>query len=633
MASFTVSSGASSTGLIVNNGESGTVLSGGVVHNTAINSGGTLELHGTGVWDAVTSGGTELVAGSGAEENFGVVFTGGNLTIGEGGGTFIETYYGGTGTVMSGGVAGSSEVENGGALIISSGGIGVYTTLHSGGTEIIESGGYGGGVTISSGGLAIAQDGASINSVKVGAGGRVDLGAVASNGGPVDLAGTSGTGTDPSALAVVRFTNSSIPNVAISNFGQGDAIDFGFIHGTSGVTFSTTADSLTISSGGSAYTISATGIGASGGQLLVDQDDGSLLYEEAAPCFLAGTLIRTPEGGTAVEDLRVGDEVVVQTREGEEVRAVSWKGSAVAVARPDLRADLSNYPVRILKDAIAEGVPNKDLLVTPDHFAAFEGYLLPVRTLVNDRSIFYDRSQASYTYYHFEAGTHALVYADGMLMDTFLDAGHRRAFSRQAGLLPLRAPDLIEDAVLPWNVHPWFVEPIHRAIAERAKARGIALRETPPALTAESDLHLIADDGRLIQPNRNANGVATFSLPDSIRSVRIVSRTSRKADTIGPFQDDRRFLGVHVGAIELIEGGVRRDIEAHLTDPDLAGWHEIDGEGRWTAGDALVPLGDRRPHAIGLLSLRIISEGLYVLEEQIALQKTHDTRNRLPHRA
>jgi Hint domain len=344
------------------------------------------------------------------------------------------------------------------------------------------------------------------------------------------------------------------------------------------------------------------------------------------PCFLPGTLIRTPEGETAVEDLRVGDDVVVWADGRDEVRAVSWIGSATAVTRPDLQADRSNYPVRILKDAIAEGVPNKDLLVTSDHFAAFDGCLLPVRTLVNGRSIFYDRSQASYTYYHFEAGTHALVYADGMAMDTFLDAGHRRTFSSQAGVIPFKAPDLVADSVLPWNVHPYFVEPIHRAISERAKARGVAVRDTPFALTDESDLHLIADDGRLIQPNRNQDGVATFSLPGSIRSVRLVSRTSRRADTIGPFHDDRRFLGVHVGAIELVEGGVRREIEAHLTEPGLAGWHEIEGEGRWTAGDALLPLGERHPHAIGLLSLRIISGSLYVLDGESVPQKLHKAR-------
>jgi antigen 43 len=334
-----------------------------------------------------------------------------------------------------------------------------------------------------------------------------------------------------------------------------------------------------------------------------------------AACFLAGTFIRTPEGATAVEDLRVGDEVVVWADGRDEVRAVSWIGSATAVARPYLQADRSNYPVRILKDAIAEGVPYKDLLVTSDHFAAFNGCLLPVRTLVNGRSIFYDRSQPSYTYHHFEAGTHALVYADGMAMDTFLDAGHRRTFSSQTGVIPIGAPDLVADTVLPWNVHPFFVEPIYRAIAERARARGIAMREAPLALTDEPGLQLIADDGRLILPNRNADGLATFSLPGSIRLVRLVSRTSRRADTVGPFHDDRRFLGVHVGAIELIEGGVRRALEAHLTDPALTGWHEIEAEGRWTAGDALLPLGERHPHAIGLLSLRIISESLYVRDE------------------
>ncbi|OAZ70812.1 hypothetical protein SRCM100623_02163 [Acetobacter pasteurianus] len=71
----------------------------------------------------------------------------------------------------------------------------------------------------------------------------------------------------------------------------------------------------------------------------------------------------------------------------------------------------------MLKDAIADGVPYKDMLITAEHCLFFEGKFVPVRMLVNGVSIFYDKSITSYDYYHVETDQHSVITADGMLTE------------------------------------------------------------------------------------------------------------------------------------------------------------------------------------------------------------------------
>lgn len=342
--------------------------------------------------------------------------------------------------------------------------------------------------------------------------------------------------------------------------------------------------------------------------------------DQAVVCFLAGTLIRTAAGEIAIEDIRIGDEVFVSIDGRDELRPVTWIGSGHVLSNPNRPLDFGGYPVRILKDAIAEGVPYQDLLVTAEHSFFFEGRLVPIRMLVNGRSIFYDRSFQTYTYYHVELADHAIIHANGMLSESYLDTGNRKNFVQQHGVVPFpgKAKDWAVDAAAPLCVDRAFVEPIFRAIEARAALRGDALQSRPAELTGEADLHLVTESGRIIRQAREADGMALFMIPSNVRSVRIVSRASRPADTIGPYVDDRRFLGVLVGQVVLQDGNLRREIDTHLTNAPLRGWSVPEGRQRWTTGDAVLPLGERAPNAIAMLGLQILAAGPYVVEADAA---------------
>lgn len=144
-----------------------------------------------------------------------------------------------------------------------------------------------------------------------------------------------------------------------------------------------------------------------------------------------------PSGTKAVEDLSVGDEIIAYVDGVATPRRVIWAGQAHCTVRPGLPDDQAGYPVRILKDAIADGVPFKDMLITAEHCLFFDGKFVPARMLVNGRSIFFDKSITSYDYYHIETEEHSVIMADGMLTESYLDTGNRRSFSQKGKVLSI----------------------------------------------------------------------------------------------------------------------------------------------------------------------------------------------------
>lgn len=164
------------------------------------------------------------------------------------------------------------------------------------------------------------------------------------------------------------------------------------------------------------YDIQARGGGASSNILEVD----------IANCFATGTLIATARGEIPIETLRVGD-LVVAAHGGAPLQPVMWIGHAkVNIARhkrPELVA-----PIRIGAGALAEGVPFRDLRVSPDHAIFLDGRLVPARLLVNGTTIVQEIWCLEVTYWHVELPTHGLLVAEGTLAESYFDDGNRKQF-------------------------------------------------------------------------------------------------------------------------------------------------------------------------------------------------------------
>lgn len=335
-------------------------------------------------------------------------------------------------------------------------------------------------------------------------------------------------------------------------------------------------------------------------------------------CFLAGSMVRTLEGDKAVETLKVGDKIITFSPANGEatVRSITWVGKTQAHVRPGLANDEAGYPVRIMKDAIETGVPYKDMLLTSEHCLFFNGQFIPVRMLVNGRSIIYDTSIPSYDYYHIETEDHSVIMADGVLTESYLDTGNRKAFRQEGNVVSLSAgaaKSWEQDSAAPLCVARDKVEPLYHMLSVRAQMLSLPSITEERVLTQDSDLHLVTDKGQIIRQFRTVADKALFMIPADVSSVRIVSRASRPSDAIGPFVDDRRSLGVLIGEISLLEATHPKTITAHLTTPDLGGWDvEENMPCRWTNGDAILPLGNRKPQSLALLSVQILAAGPYL---------------------
>lgn len=157
--------------------------------------------------------------------------------------------------------------------------------------------------------------------------------------------------------------------------------------------------------------------------------DGSSMtfteIENIIPCFTPGTMIATPRGERAVEELQVGDRIITRDNGIQEIRWVGHKemsGKALAAA-PHLR------PVMIRAGSLGNGLPERDMMVSPNH-----------RMLVsNERTqLYFEESEVlaaakhltgaagilsvdvlTTTYIHFMFDRHEVVLSNGAWSESF----------------------------------------------------------------------------------------------------------------------------------------------------------------------------------------------------------------------
>ncbi|OUI93077.1 hypothetical protein HK13_08360 [Acetobacter indonesiensis] len=427
------------------------------------------------------------------------------------------------------------------------------------------------------------------------------------------------SGTD---ISVYHYVFASSGGTII--LGQNSKITVAWLSG-SGTNISGNNSSVTITQGyestdgtkaGATFANGHNGINNLG----VDRDQAK---PQKIACFLAGSMILTTQGVVAVEDLQMGDEVLAfDWQRGEDVvRPLVWVGKAHAVVRPHLPDDEAGYPVRILKNALADGVPFKDMLITAEHCLFFEDKFIPARMLVNGSSIFYDKSILSYDYYHVETAEHSVLTADGMLTESYLDTGNRAAFRQTGKVVTLSAqPRSWENnAAAPLCVARSVVEGLFRQIRARtSKVENARKADGKTTLVHNPELHLVTESGAVIMPMRHEGARYSFMLPPDITAVRLVSRAARPSDVIGPFVDDRRQLGVAVSDIRLVAGRKLTLIKTHLDAQKPEGWYDAGQEDlAWTNGNAFLPLGKMQKGTMGLLSIDVLAAGPYIAETQL----------------
>lgn len=142
------------------------------------------------------------------------------------------------------------------------------------------------------------------------------------------------------------------------------------------------------------------------------------------PCFASGTLIETPGGPCAVEDLKAGDEVL--TRDNG-VQVLRWAGKRhIACHEQAFRAF---QPVRLRKDCFARGVPERDVLVSPNHRILLRNPMVELvsgqkevfcaaQLLINGQTIVRE-PVGEITYHHLLFDRHEVLFASGCESESF----------------------------------------------------------------------------------------------------------------------------------------------------------------------------------------------------------------------
>ncbi len=468
--------------------------------------------------------------------------------------------------------------------------------------------------------------------------GQQTAGITINNGGTLYWSGGSGpinfgTASAGQTNTLILSNESNQVNTPITNFGANSVIEFLGNNATtiSGVTVSGTSTTgvyavAIINSGQPIVTLNnvtfAAGItpvknGTTNTYTVAGLTDQPITGGTEIYCFLAGSEITTPTGTATVETLRPGSIVTTLVNGAAVMKPVKWIGYR-HVNAGDLSGD-DAHPVRISAGAFADNVPCRDLLLTCEHGIFIDGGLIPVRMLVNGRSIIFDITISNFTYYHVELHEHSILLAEGLPVESYLDNGDRGKFSNAeiADIRPkltIRAPGAMDSQrVVPLCVTSDAVKPCWEALNKRADALGLPDYGIELSLTNDPDVHLLTGNGTVIRPFRSAEDRVWFIVPAGSRPVSLVSRTARPCDTMGRYIDDRRALGVSVGEVALHEGANRILITAHLAAPFLKGWHAPEGpKYRWTSGHAQLPLPNTAWPSPAILEVQILQAGPYI---------------------
>ncbi|WP_158927551.1 Hint domain-containing protein [Acidisphaera sp. S103] len=592
-----LSSAVSGGAVEVYSGSSGAII---INHLSAVIEGvvkSTNEIDGVFAEATATVVNYGFIIGNSAVSTNGIVFNAGT--------GFVTNFS--TGTVSGGGIwmGTSGTVVNQGQIIGDSIYGGVYledagqVTNLSGGIISANGGGY--GVKINSGAGTITNAG-TINSgstngpaviLATGAANRVIvdttgvfIGTV--NGGTAaDATLELATGTSTGTISLAGFTNFGsltfdtgadwlvsgastglLASATIAGFGTGDTLA---ITGTETISHTASSGGLTkvTLAGSSNMTLTFTGpisgfhTSTSGG-----------VTDLTTVCFCIGTMIRTPNGEVAIEDLKFGDRVV--TLGNDNTRIITWIGKGKVLATSGQRSAAT--PVIVRKHALADNVPNQDLHVTKAHSLFIDGVLIPVEFLVNHRSIVWDDRAQEVEIYHVELDQHHILIANGAPAESYRDDGNRWLFqnANSGWDLPPQEP------YAPVLTGGPVVDEVWHRLLDRAGPTEL------PSLTDDADLHLIVD-GMRVDAREQTDGTHMFRLRSQPKSVIIGSRAAAPAE-LG-FARDPRCLGAALRRVTIRQGAKFMLIDAddeRLTD----GFHDYEPAEniRWTNGYAALPI-------------------------------------------
>jgi autotransporter passenger strand-loop-strand repeat protein len=234
---------------------------------------------------------------------------------------------------------------------------------------------------------------------------------------------------------------------------------------------------------------------------------------ELVACFAEGTRIGTADGWVRVEDLRVGDAVTTVPGRLEVARMAAscepivWIGSRNVDCARNPKPE-TVWPIRVGAGAFGELVPERDLFLSPDHAVFVNDVLVPVKLLVNGGSITQVKRN-HVAYYHLELPEHAVILAEGLPVESYLDIGDRANFTGNGTirLFPDFAARLAPDVALAWETKG--AAPLVMSGVGLAAAWQVVMRHATPCRSWSEPVN------RSIQHTRVTRGAERSAVPQN----------------------------------------------------------------------------------------------------------------------
>ncbi len=256
-------------------------------------------------------------------------------------------------------------------------------------------------------------------------------------------------GEDVSGLEIIIYnpngtvrTTNVLENVADStnagrdvySFNSGSSSTFNGVHKNGAVALVqdgvvlqfVSFESTVTATEGPADGLSSNALGATGSGESFESTDGGASYEVndapsagTIPCFVADTLIYTPQGNRKVQEIKAGDQVM--TDQG--ARQVTWVGQRrlnMLEAGEDAKR-----PICIPAHAFGQGVPFQDVFVSPNHRVLLTGatcqmlfgtaqVFVAAKFLLGYLGVDYAPLGMRVQYHHLLLEDHAVLTANGM---------------------------------------------------------------------------------------------------------------------------------------------------------------------------------------------------------------------------
>jgi Hint domain len=276
---------------------------------------------------------------------------------------------------------------------------------------------------------------------------------------------------------IAGMTSSDLIEISTAGLGKYDTIDGQQLAVSGGNTQLSLTDA-----GATVATLTLAGTGYSGVDVAPDSFTSGMIditfasgattpgLGDVATCYCPGTLIETDRGEVAVEELRIGDNVVTMSAAARPIR---WIGRR-SYARRFALGRRGILPICIKAGALDAGLPRRDLWISPHHAMYLDGVLIEAKDLVNGASIIQASQVDKVEYWHIELETHDVIAAEGAWSETYIDDDNREMFHNAHEytlLYPATAPQPARYCA-PRVADGYEVETARRRINARAGLRG-----------------------------------------------------------------------------------------------------------------------------------------------------------------